>query len=155
MIEDPVFTPVKENVYRFVAKHVYNSFTGFAIAQKKKLQYKSLRFKQLADTLEWFEANRQDQIADPSVQMSEEDAVFLNRTLSEYKGRKNNRESFHQGLPMKIIYEKVKEEYDGYGWRVHTDTFERLGYDVKFGAHAIRLFGSSGYLVESRENEVK
>jgi predicted nucleotidyltransferase len=140
LIEDPVFTPIKENVYRFVSRHVYDSFTGFAIAQKKKLQYKALRFKQLANSLDWFETKRQDQIADPSAQMSEEDAVFLNGVLSEYKGRKNNRESFHHGLPMKVIYEKVKEEYESYGWRVHTDTFDRLGYDVKFGAHAIRLF---------------
>ena len=140
VIEDPVFTPVKENAHRFVARHVYDSFTGFAIAQKKKLQYKALRFGQLADTLKWFERKRKEQITDSSAQMSEEDAVFLNGMLSEYKGRKNNRESFHQGLPIKVIYEKVKEEYDGYGWRVHTDSFERLGYDVKFGAHAIRLF---------------
>jgi hypothetical protein len=140
IIEDPVITPVKENAYRFVSKHIYDSFTGFAIAQKRKLQYKALRFSQLANTLKWFETKRQEQIIDPSAQMSEGDAVFLNGMLSEYKGRKNNRESFHQGLPMKVIYEKVKEEYDSYGWRVHTDTFERLGYDVKFGAHAIRLF---------------
>jgi hypothetical protein len=149
-IEAPVFTPVKENVHRFVSKHVYNSFTGFAVAQKKKLQYKALRFKQLADTLEWLETKRQDQIIDPSSQMSEGDAVFLNGVLSEYKGRKNNRESFHLGLPVKVIYEKIKEEYDGYGWRVHTDTFERLGYDVKFGAHAIRLFHESIQLLTKR-----
>jgi predicted nucleotidyltransferase len=140
IIEDPIFTPVKENVHRFIAKHIYKSFTGFAISQKKKLQYKALRFKQLEDTLKWFEKKRQDQIVDSSAQMSEEDAVFLNGMLSEYKGKKNNRESFHQGLPIKIIYEKIKAEYDDYGWRVHTNTFERLGYDVKFGAHAIRLF---------------
>jgi hypothetical protein len=150
VIENPAFTPVKKNVHRFVAKYVYDSFTGFAIAQKKKLQYKALRFKQLADSLDWFEANRQGQIVDPSAQMSEEDAVFLNSMLSEYKGRKNNRESFHQGLSMKVIYEKVKEEYAGYGWRVHTDTFERLGYDVKFGAHTIRLFHESIQLLTNR-----
>jgi hypothetical protein len=73
--------------------------------------------------------------------------------LSEYKGRKNNRESFHQGLPMKVIYEKVKEEYDNYGWRVHSDTFERLGYDVKFGAHAVRLFYEGIQLLTKRSLE--
>jgi hypothetical protein len=72
--------------------------------------------------------------------MTEKDAADLNGILSEYKGRKNNRESFHAGLPVKVIYEKVREEYDRYGWRVKTDTFETLGYDVKFASHAIRLF---------------
>jgi hypothetical protein len=150
IIEDPIFTPVKENAHRFVSKHIYDSFTGFAIAQKKKLQYKALRFKQLEDTLNWLEQKRQSQIIDPSAQMSEGDAVFLNGLLSEYKGRKNNQESFHQGLPIKVIYEKIKDEYDGYGWRVHTDTFERLGYDVKFGAHAIRLFYEGIQLLRNR-----
>jgi hypothetical protein len=149
IIEDPVFTPVKENAHRFVSKHIYDSFTGFAISQKRKLQYKALRFKQLESALKWFE-RRQNQIVDPSAQMSEGDAVFLNGLLSEYKGRKNNRESFHQGLPIKTIYEKIKAEYDGYGWRVHTDTFERLGYDVKFGAHAIRLFYEGIQLLRNR-----
>jgi hypothetical protein len=53
---------VKENAHRFVTKHIYDSFMGFAISQKKKLQYKALRFKQLNDTLEWFENKRRDQI---------------------------------------------------------------------------------------------
>jgi hypothetical protein len=153
IIEDPIFTPVKENAHRFIAKHVYKSFTGFAIAQKKKLQYKALRFKQLETTLNWFEKKRNSQIVDPLVKMSEDDAVFLNGLLSEYKGRKNNIESFHQGLPVKVIYEKVKKEYDDYGWRVRTSTFERLGYDVKFGAHAVRLFYEGTQLLTKKSLE--
>jgi hypothetical protein len=140
IVEDAAFMPLRKNVNKLVSNTVYDSFTGFAVSQKKKLQYKALRFKQLEDALRWFEARRKDQIGDPSAQMSEGDAVFLNGLLSEYKGRKNNRESFHQGLPVKVIYEKVKEEYDGYGWRVKTSTFETLGYDVKFASHAVRLF---------------
>jgi hypothetical protein len=72
--------------------------------------------------------------------MSEELALYLNSNLSEYKGRKNNIESFHVGLPVKVIYEKIKEEYEKYGWRTKTGTFVSLGYDVKFASHAIRLF---------------
>jgi hypothetical protein len=123
-----------------ISNTVYDSFTGFAISQKKKLEYKALRFKQLQASLSWFDKKRPNEILDHSAQMSEGDAVYLNALLSEYKGRKNNRESFHAGLPMKVIYEKVKEEYDRYGWRVKTDTFETRGYDVKFASHAIRLF---------------
>jgi len=140
LVEDAVFTPLKDNRRRLISGAVYDSFTRFAVSQKKKLMYKSLRFGQMRTALEYFEREHKDAITDPRAQMSEEAAAWLNKNLKEYKGRKSNRESFHPGLPMKIIYEKVQEEYENYGWRVKTTTFETLGYDVKFASHAIRLF---------------
>jgi predicted nucleotidyltransferase len=140
IVEDEVFMPLKANIDKLVSGTVYDSFTGFAVSQKKKLQYKSLRFGQLKSALEYFEARWKDEIIDPNAQMSTDAAAWLNKNLKECKGGKNNKESFHQGLPMQTIYERVKEEYTNYGWRVRTDTFETLGYDVKFASHAVRLF---------------
>jgi hypothetical protein len=140
VFEDPVITPLKENASRLISRKVYDSFTGFAISQKKKLQYKSQRFLQLEKAWKGLEEGAPIQVADPSAQMTEGLANWLNSVLTEYKGDKHNRQSFHAGLPVKMIYEKIKKEYDEYGWRVHTTTFETLGYDVKFGAHAVRLF---------------
>jgi len=45
----------------------------------------------------------------------------------------------HKGMSLKIIYEKIKSEYDEYGWRVKTKDFRHLRYDPKFGYHSIRL----------------
>jgi len=141
IIEDPVFTPLKKNASRLISKKVYNSFTGFAIAQKKKLEYKSKRFKQLFIAKEYFKTHySQSCLEDSKAVIGNSDVEWLNRNLTEYKGDKSNTKSFHYGLSLKTIYEKIKFEYENYGWRVHTNTFEILGYDVKFGAHAIRLF---------------
>jgi len=140
IVEDPLFTPLKDNYARLVSDTVYDSFTGFAISQKKKLEYKSLRFGQLKAALEYLEKNHAGAVTDPAAMMTETLAGWLNEHLKEYKGRKNNRESFHEGLPVKTVYEKIKEEYEKYGWRVKTESFETLGYDVKFASHAIRLF---------------
>jgi len=153
LIEDPVFTPLKENAHRFVAKHIYNSFTGFAISQKKKLEYKAKRFAQLLKTIEYLEAHYPAMIADSKAQMDTRLSSWLNANLSEYKGDKQNRQSFHEGLPIKIIYEKIKSECENYGWRVRTDTFMSLGYDVKFGAHAVRLFHEGIQLLTKRTLE--
>jgi len=71
----------------------------------------------------------------------------LNSSLHEYKGSKNNVEHFHEGLPMKVIYEKIKAEYDRYGYRVRTESFQRLNYDVKFGSHMLRLFHEGAELL--------
>jgi predicted nucleotidyltransferase len=139
IIEDPVFTIFKENYSTLLSNTVYDSFTGFAVSQKKKLEYKSMRFTQLAKSLAFLEDTFKEQIQDPTANMTFFMADWLNKNLTEYKGRKNNRRSFHEGLPVKVIYENIKDEYDNYGWRVHTDTFETLGYDVKFASHAIRL----------------
>ena len=150
VLEDAAFTPLKENAHRFVARHVYDSFTGFAISQKKKLEYKSKRFNQLVKALEYLEGNYSLQIVDPKSQMDTALVSWLNSNLSEYKSDKQSKQSFHDGLPIKIIYEKIKQECENYGWRVHTDTFMTLGYDVKFGAHAVRLFYEGIQLLTKR-----
>ncbi len=51
------------------------------------------------------------------------------------------------------LYEKVAFEYENYGWRVKTDTFMTLGYDVKFGAHTIRLLHESVQLLSTQSLE--
>jgi predicted nucleotidyltransferase len=150
IIEDPVFTPLKENAHRFVASHIYNSFTGFAIAQKKKLEYKAKRFNQLLQSMEYLEKNYSGMTTDPKAQMDATLSEWLNANLSEYKGDKHNKQSFHEGLPVKIIYEKIKSECENYGWRVRTNTFATLGYDIKFGAHAVRLFYEGIQLLTNR-----
>jgi len=140
VFEDPVFTPLKENASRLISRKVYDSFTGFATSQRKKLEYKSKRFNQLKKALCHLEVNYAGSIRASDSLMTSELAKWLNSNLTEYKGDKSNVRSFHENLPVKIIYEKIKSEYENYGWRAHTGTFKTLGYDVKFGAHAIRLF---------------
>ena len=140
VIEDPVFTPLKENTDKLISRKVYDSFTGFAISQRKKLEYKSKRFNQLKAAIEYLHSNYSGSIQSPNANINDDLAEWLNKNLTEYKGDKMNRQSFHTGLPAKVIYEKIKSEYENYGWRVKTSTFTTLGYDVKFGAHAVRLF---------------
>lgn len=148
IIEDNRFTELKNNYSKLISKNCYNSFTGFAISQKKKLEYKSKRFIQLEKAIEYLNSfYSKDALMDTRTQMSEEVSNWLNENLTEYKGKKNNRESFHFGLPVSVIYEKINYEYDNYGWRVHTKTFSTLGYDIKFGSHAIRLLVESEQLL--------
>jgi len=148
IVEDSRFTELKNNYSKLVSIHCYNSFTGFAISQKKKLEYKSKRFTQLEKAIEYLnKMYSEDQLVDTKMTMNEEVSNWLNQNLTEYKGKKNNRESFHVGLPVSVIYEKINYEYNNYGWRVHTTTFETLGYDVKFGSHAIRLLVESEQLL--------
>lgn len=135
---DERFYFLKNNYSRFISLRVYDSFTGFAISQKKKLEYKSKRFHELEEALHYLESYHFDKVEN-KIPMDEQLAECLNHILKNYKGDKHNVERFHKGLPTALIYEKIKSEYETYGWRVKTDTFELLGYDVKFGSHAIRL----------------
>jgi len=146
--EDPRFTVIKNNYSKLISINCYKSFTGFAISQKKKLEYKSKRFIQLEKAIEYLHGvYSKDQLMDTRTIMQHGVADWLNENLTEYKGSKNNRKSFHFGLPVSVIYAKINYEYDNYGWRVHTTTFETLGYDIKFGAHAIRLLAESEQLL--------
>jgi predicted nucleotidyltransferase len=147
IIEDSAFLIFKNNASRLISRRVYNSFTGFAVSQMKKLEYKSKRFIQLEKALEHLEKECQDGICDDKAEMSEELSSWLNEHLTEYKGGKNNVKHFHKNLPVKTIYEKIKEEYERYGWRTKTQTFAALGYDVKYASHVIRLFHESEELL--------
>ena len=106
---------------------------------------KSERYNSLVEGVEILETVYSKEIlSDSTYAISEEEAESLNEKLKYYKGRKQNCESFHKGMSLKMIYEKLVEERDNYGWRVKTDTFETLGYDVKFGYHLIRIL-AEGY----------
>jgi predicted nucleotidyltransferase len=140
IIEDDTFTIFKKNVDKLISRNVYKSFTGFAYSQKKKLEYKSKRFTQLEKSLAYLEKEYPRDITDDSSAMGEKLALYLNENLSEYKGKNTNIESFHKGLPLKTACENIKKEYESYGWRVKTESFSPLGYDVKFASHALRLY---------------
>lgn len=148
-IEDPIFTYIKENYSKFLSARVFDSFMGFAISQRKKLEYKKTRFTQLQNAIEFLEENKPDLIKNNSAFMGEETANYLNSILSHYKGKKSQCESFHVGLPFKMIYEKLVYEYEKYGYRVRTDHFKRLGYDTKFASHTIRLLHEGRQLLET------
>lgn len=140
IVEDERFTFLKNNYDKLISSNVYNSFVGFSYSQRKKLEYKSKRFGQLAKSIYYLESVfTKDQLQDSKLQLGEKVAEWLNINLNEYKGDKNNIEHFNKGLPLKTIYTKIVSEYERYGWRVHTKEFEKLGYDGKFAYHTIRL----------------
>jgi hypothetical protein len=147
------FRIFKDNYDKLISRGIYNSFTGFAISQKKKLEYKAKRFTQLSKSITYLEDNHASQITDPNAGMGEDLASWLNENLTAYKGGKHTTNSFHKNLPLKIIYEKIKKEYEDYGWRSHTETFTSLGYDVKFASHAIRLFYEGAELLTNGKLE--
>jgi predicted nucleotidyltransferase len=153
IIEDTIFDIFKTNKNKLLSKDIHKSFSGFAVGQIKKITYKSKRFTQLEKSLEYLEKHYAAFLTDDKAEVTVELANYLNESLSEYKGGKYNGNSFHKNLPLKTIYEKIKEEYERYGWRVKTDTFITLGYDVKFASHAIRLFYEGERLLTTGELE--
>ena len=151
LIEPEVQFLIK-NRDKLISKRVLHSFSGFAYSQKSKLIVKKERFGSLCETVDFMEKNFSvDRLTTNSNDLTEEEAVVLNKMLKHYKGSKNNCESFHKGLSPKMIHEKLVSERDNYGWRVKTDSFSSLGYDVKFAYHLIRLLDECRQLLETGE----
>ncbi len=146
---DPVMMPLLEHPERVVCKRSYKSFGGYAKSQEHKLTEKRARYTELCTATKMLEISFKAEIEDPKAAMDAGLADLLNKTLKHYRGTKQHDESFHVGLPMKVIYEKMKEERDTYGWRVKTDTFETLGYDTKFASHLVRLYFEAEELLET------
>lgn len=145
----PEMCDLLENRDKLLSQRVFHTFTGYAFSQKKKLTVKSERFNSLVESTDFMEkAFSSDELTDPKRAITEEESDTLNKKLKYYKGKKNNCESFHLGMSLKMIYEKLVEERDNYGWRVKTDTFETLGYDVKFGYHLIRILAEGHELLK-------
>ena len=140
VVRDPVMKFLTDNYDKVVSKKCYVTFKGYAKSQEHKLLEKKRRYDALVETVAFLEKDYSKAITDSIANMDEYLAESLNTSLKGYKGAKSNVESFHTGLPLKMTYEKLKTERDTYGWRVHTKTFETLGYDVKFGSHWLRMF---------------
>lgn len=142
--DSEIMKTLRANADKFITKRVFKSFSGYAISQKKKMVVKRERFLNLQKGIKLIEGSLWDE-TDSRVVIDDVIALLLNNTLQYYKGDAHNCNSFQKGQPLKIIYDKLVHEYENYGWRLHTDTFETLGYDVKFGYHLLRL------LYEGRE----
>lgn len=141
----PEFQSLIDNVDKIISQKVFHTFTGYAFSQKKKLTVKSERYGSLVESVHDMENKFSvEELNDTKRAITEEESSYLNKTLKYYKGRDGNTESFHKGMPLKTIYEKLVYERDNYGWRVKTDTFDTLGYDVKFGYHLVRIL-AEGY----------
>ena len=161
---EPEFKFLMDNHDKIISQRVLHTFSGYAMAQKKKLVVKKERYGSLSDALEliqsWasVEVNSKGFFNDKFYSRSEEflewineepqrfwrditeeESELLNARLKYYKGDKHNCESFHKGMDIGMIYRKVRKEYEKYGWRVKTDSFEKLGFDLKFAYHLIRL----------------
>ena len=143
------FDQILSNPEWFVSSRVQHSFAGYAYSQRKKLIIKKERFQGLQKTIQILEGFHNYQILDPKHKLDIVLVDILNQHLKYYKGLKNNTESFHVGLPTKIIYEKLVAEYERYGWRVHTDSFAKVGYDTKFGYNLIRLLWEGKELIKT------
>lgn len=148
LIDSPQMVELRENFHKIVSQRVFHTFTGYALSQKKKLTVKSERFTTLVRSAEYLERQFGPELKN-HIPISETWANSLNALLKYYKGDKYNCESFHEGMDLTMIYEKIISERDNYGWRVHTDTFDKLGYDVKFGYHLIRILAEGWELLST------
>jgi hypothetical protein len=147
---EPEFKYLIDNYEKIVSQKVYHTFTGYAFSQERKLTVKAERYKSLEKSIRYIERNFN---LNTSYELTEEEADKLNRRLKYYKGKKNSCESFHKGMDILMIYDKIKSEYDNYGWRVKTDTFLKLNYDVKFGYHIIRILNEGADLLTNGKLE--
>lgn len=147
-IKDDILKPILKHPEKIVCKDCYKTFNGYATSQEHKLLEKKARYEELCKAVDMFEASFMERV-EKNAPMSEQLAAALNSTLKHYKGAKHNIESFHVGLPMRVTYEKLKEERDTYGWRVKTKTFDTLGYDCKFGYHWLRLIYEANSLLKT------
>lgn len=153
IIDSEVMQEIRDNADKFVSKKVWYSFSGYAFAQKKKLMTKRERFLNLRKGLEWIDNHKFLDPTDRHMELSQLEAEELNRMIKYYKGGKGNTNSFQKGFKVQMVYDKLKEEYDNYGWRMRTDSFEKLLYDCKFGYHLIRLLHEGRMLLETGKLE--
>jgi len=138
------------NTDKIISTKIYHTFKGFAYSQKNKLTIKSNRFTSLRIAIENIEAKyTKEELFDPARTINYLESDQLNKWLTYYKGQKQNCESFHKGMSIKMIYEKIVNEYEKYGWRVKTNTFEKLGYDIKFGYNLIRVLAEGTELLRT------
>jgi uncharacterized protein len=171
---DPIFKYLMDNSDKIISQKAKHTFSGYAHAQKQKLVTKRDRFNSLGAAVPLFEKWLEKDLIEGTVKLpreaslhgflqatfesdvppiwreiTEEESEELNKTLKYYKGERHHTESFHKGMHLGMIYKKIRIEYEKYGWRVHTDSFEKLGFDLKFAYHLIRLMAEGVEILET------
>lgn len=149
LVDSDIIKTLRENYDKFISKKVWYSFSGYAFAQKKKLETKRERFLNLQKGINWIEENENLDQTNKYQTITQVQAETLNRMIKYYKGGKGNTNSFTKGFEIKMIYDKLVHEYNTYGWRLHTESFEKLLYDCKFAYHLIRLLHEGRELLET------
>jgi predicted nucleotidyltransferase len=146
--DSEIMKELRDNADKIITKRVWKSFSGYAMAQKKKLMTKRERFLNLQKGIKLIENSSWDQ-TDKKVLLDEVTASLLNETMKYYKSSKDNCNSFTKGHNLKVVYEKLIAEYDKYGYRLKSDSFKKLLYDCKFGQHLLRLLHEGRELLET------
>lgn len=146
----PVYREIVDLLPNLISRKHISSFLGFSTSQMNKLEVKSKRLNSLKMAKEFLELEYKPEELNGQIKydMNEYVASVLNNTVEYYKGDKQNVEHFHKGLSPQITYHKIKEEYEKYGWRVNTETFNKLKYDTKFASHAVRLLIEAQQLIK-------
>lgn len=133
---------------RIVSQRISNKFFGYALSQKAKLNEKYNRYESLKTGLAEME-KIYEQALGRHYAIDEIDSITLNKLLKYYKSGRQHVERFHKGLDLDMIHDHVKSEFENYGWRVKTDSFEKLHYDLKNGYHTIRILGEGIILLKT------
>ena len=158
LICEPEFQYLIDNYDKIVSLKVQHTFSGYAYSQKQKLVTKKERYLSLSEGLKYLEniAKKENKDLDTLLEnqlfwrnITEKESIDLNNLLKYYKGSKFNTESFHKGMDIGMIYCRIRQEYEQYGWRVKTKEFETLHMDCKFAYHLIRLMLEGIELLET------
>lgn len=150
LICEPEFQELMDNYEKLISEKIVHSFTGYAFAQRKKLVVKKERYTYLEEALDWMNQEFAEwELASGKRKFDEDEAYFLNGKLGHRKGIKGNVQKFQKGHNVNDAYRLIKEEYDNYGWRVKTDTFDKMHYDLKFAYHLIRILSEGIELLET------
>lgn len=151
IICEPEFQELIDNYEKIISTKVYHSFGGYSYGQKRKLVTKRERYNNLH-----YAVNAIEEVYPEYRSIQHIDDViseWLNSIVKYYKGAKNNVESFHKGMDFAMIYDKLKAEKDKYGWRVKTDSFNKLGFDLKFAYHLIRILAEGEQILKTGKLE--
>ena len=148
LTDSEIMQELRLNADKIITKRVWKSFSGYAMAQKKKMITKRERFLNLQKGIALIEDSTWDQ-TDKTVVLDEATAQLLNETMKYYKSAKDTCNSFNKGHNLKIVYGKLIDEYDKYGYRLKSESFKKLLYDVKFGGHLVRLLHEGKELLET------
>ena len=144
---EPEFQELMDNYDKIISQRVFRTFTGYAYSQRKHLAIKRKRFESLDKAIKYIE-----HICIKPRDITELEASNLNQILEFYKGEKGNTEHFHKGMHLRHIYDRIKHEFDMYGYRVRGLNFTGNGgdsYDSTFAYHIIRLLDEGRQLLET------
>lgn len=128
----------------FITKRIFDTFMEYAIAQERLLKTKTIRYKALLEMYAYLQDVYPADVENP---LGIDRQKKLIEIYPDFRNKKGDIKQFNETMPFKYVFENIKREVEGYGYR--KENILKHNFEIKYASHMARLLMEGIELTET------